>query len=203
MGDHRSSDHFSERIGTLIAALEARDVVDPTRILSSAEQMMVRDGFGNASRVVARAWADDGFRQRLLADGNAVREVIGSDMTDGFLPDLVLKVVENTASYHNVVVCTLCSCYPIAVFGPPPSWYKSEAYRSRVVLEPRAVLAEFGLTLPDGVEVRVWDSTSEIRYMVLPCRPEGTEGFSEEALAALVTQESIIGTGQPRTPAAG
>lgn len=203
MGNHRSSDHFSERIGKLLAALEAREVVDPARILGNAEQMMVRDGFGNASRVVARAWVDEGFRQRLLADGNAVREVIGSDMTDGFLPDLVLKVVENTASCHNVIVCTLCSCYPIAVFGPPPSWYKSEAYRSRVVLEPRAVLAEFGLTLPDGVEVRVWDSTSEIRYMVLPCRPEGTEGFNEDELAALVTQESIIGTGQPRTPAVG
>jgi nitrile hydratase len=143
---------------------------------------------------------DEQFRERLLADGNAVREVLGFDMTDGFLPDLVLRVVESTETEHHVIVCTLCSCYPVAVLGPPPAWYKSEAYRSRVVIEPRAVLKEFGVTLPSEKRVTVWDSTSEIRYMVLPERPRGTEGWSEEQLADLVTPESIVGTGLVTAP---
>lgn len=145
------------------------------------------------ARVVARAWIDAGFRERLLADANAALPELGLSMAGG-LQEQRLKVVANTSERHNVLVCTLCSCYPIALLGPSPSWYKSEAYRSRVVREPRAVLAEFGLDLPDGQEIRVWDSSAESRYLVLPQRPAGTEELTEEQLAALVTREGLIGT---------
>jgi len=154
----------------------------------------------NGARVVARAWVDPQYRERLLADGNAGLEEVGLSMSGGPQPQR-FTVVENTPDTHNVLVCTLCSCYPIGLLGPSPSWYKSEAYRARVVREPRAVLAEFGLELPDDVEVRVWDSSAEIRYLVLPERPAGTEGLGEAALAALVTRDSMIGVGLPRVPA--
>lgn len=142
----------------------------------------------NGARVVARAWVDAAFRERLLANGAAVGEM-GFGGPD--VPPLV--VVGNEPGVHNVIVCTLCSCYPTWLLGVSPAWYKSLAYRSRVVREPRAVLAEFGLTLPEGVAVRVWDSTAELRYMVLPERPAGTEGWDEERLAALVTRNALIG----------
>jgi len=144
--------------------------------------------------VVARAWADSGYRARLLAGASvAVREL-------GFeIGPLNLIVVENTPEIHNVIVCTLCSCYPRMLLGMPPDWYKSVEYRSRVVREPRAVLREFGLDLPDSVSIRVHDSTADMRYMVLPLRPEGTEGWSEERLASLVTGESLVGVGVPST----
>jgi len=198
--EHEESDRYAAIVGGVIDALGASGIIDAAAVRGAAEAMLHRDGHPNAQRIVARAWVDEGFRERLLADGNAVREVLGFDMTDGFLPDLVLRVVESTEMEHHVIVCTLCSCYPVAVLGPPPAWYKSEAYRSRVVIEPRAVLKEFGVTLPSEKRVTVWDSTSEIRYMVLPERPRGTEGWSEEQLADLVTPESIVGTGLVTAP---
>ena len=148
------------------------------------------------ARVVARAWVDHEYRRRLLSDApSAVAELdLGSP------PAGNLVVVENTPDVHNVVVCTLCSCYPWAVLGLPPSWYKSAAYRSRTVREPRAVLREFGLELPPSVRVNVWDSSSDLRYMVLPGRPAGTEGWSEDDLAALVTRDSMIGVALPQAP---
>ena len=148
------------------------------------------------AQVVARAWTDAAFKARLLDDGRAA--VAELEFIERHGAELV--VVENTPEVHNVVVCTLCSCYPWSVLGLPPSWYKSYAYRSRAVREPRVVLSEFGLDLPESVEVRVWDSNSDIRYMVLPQRPAGTEGFSEEELAALVTRDSMIGVGVASPP---
>lgn len=145
----------------------------------------------NGARVVARAWTDPQFKQRLLSDGTAAIAELGFQGTQGDH----MVVCENTPTVHNVVVCTLCSCYPWPTLGLPPTWYKSSAYRSRVVIEPRKVLEEFGVNVPDEVEVRVWDSNSEIRYLVLPMRPAGTEGWSEEQLVELVTRDSMIGTG--------
>ncbi|MFC7575960.1 nitrile hydratase subunit alpha [Klenkia terrae] len=147
----------------------------------------------NGARVVARAWVDDGFRDRLLADANAALPEVGLSMAGG-LQEQRLKVVANGPDEHHVLVCTLCSCYPIALLGPSPSWYKSEAYRSRVVRDPRSVLAEFGLDLPAGTRIEVWDASAESRYMVLPRRPEGTEGLTEDQLAGLVTRKGLIGT---------
>lgn len=147
----------------------------------------------NGARVVARAWCDAGFRERLLADANAALPEVGLSMAGG-LQEQRLKVVANTPERHNVLVCTLCSCYPVALLGPSPSWYKSEAYRSRVVREPRAVLAEFGLDVPEDQEITVWDSSAESRYLVLPRRPAGTGHLTEDQLAELVTREGLIGT---------
>ena len=147
----------------------------------------------NGARIVARAWLDDDFRSGLLHDANATITDLGLSMRSG-LQEQPLKVVANTPREHNVIVCTLCSCYPIGLLGPSPSWYKSEAYRSRVVREPRAVLREFGLTLPEDVEIVVRDSSSERRYLVLPLRPAGTEGMSEDDLVGVVTREGLIGT---------
>ena len=145
----------------------------------------------NGARMVARAWKDPGYRERLLADGNAAAAELGFGAgSHGYL----LKVVENTPTVHNVIVCTLCSCYPTALLGPSPSWYKSFSYRSRVVREPRAVLAEFGLELPDGTEIQVWDANSESRYLVLPLPPEAAAEMDESALASLVTRNGLIGT---------
>ena len=148
----------------------------------------------NGAAVVARAWSDPDFRTRLLQDAAEASREMGFD-----IGPLRLIAVENTADTHNLIVCTLCSCYPRNLLGLPPDWYKSRAYRSRAVREPRAVLAEFGLVLPDGVTVRVHDSTADMRYIVLPARPAGTEGLAEGELAALVTRDSMIGTGLPRT----
>jgi nitrile hydratase subunit alpha len=144
------------------------------------------------ARVVARAWVDPAFRERLLESANAAAGELGIDA--GSIP---IRAVENTAGLHNVICCTLCSCYPRLLLGVPPDWYKSRAYRSRVVREPRAVLAEFGTHIPDDVEVRVHDSTADLRYMVLPVRPAGSEALSEEQLAALVTRDCMIGTAVP------
>jgi nitrile hydratase len=152
----------------------------------------------NGAQVVARAWVDPAYKQRLLQDGTAAIAELGIGGRQGV--DMV--VLENTPTVHNVVVCTLCSCYPWPVLGLPPSWYKSYAYRSRVVREPRAVLREFGLDLPETVEICVWDSNSDIRYMVLPERPAGTEHLSESALAALVTRDAMIGVAKIQAPVA-
>ena len=150
------------------------------------------------ARVVARAWSDPEFKARLLEDGTRAMSELG---VGGFVAEHVV-VVENTPEMHNMVVCTLCSCYPWGVLGLPPSWYKSPEYRARAVREPRAVLREFGVELPEETAIRVWDSSSEVRYLVLPMRPAGTEGLDEEALAALVTRDSMVGTGLPLAPAA-
>ncbi len=147
------------------------------------------------ARMVARAWLDPAYRVRLLADGGAAAAELGVSAAN-------LVVVENTPRTHNLVVCTLCSCYPATVLGLPPTWYKSPPYRARAVIEPRTLLREFGTTLPDEVEVRVWDSSSDVRYLVLPERPAGTEGLSEEELAALVTRDAMIGVANVQAPAA-
>ncbi len=149
------------------------------------------------AKVVARAWVDPAFKARLLADGATAILELGLDR------GAPLVVLENTPGAHNVVVCTLCSCYPWSVLGLPPTWYKSPPYRSRVVIEPRSVLAEFGLTLPETTEIRVWDSSSDLRYMVLPERPVGTEGMTEEELATLVTRDAMIGVAVVRAPLDG
>ncbi len=143
----------------------------------------------NGARMAARAWTDPQYRDLLLSDGDAAAAELGFDGLT-----YALRVVANTATTHNVIVCTLCSCYPVSLLGPSPGWYKSFAYRSRTVREPRAVLAEFGLRLPDDVEISVWDSTSEARYMVLPARPAGSDGLAAAELAALVTRNGLIGT---------
>ena len=145
----------------------------------------------NGARLVARAWTDPEFRGRLLADGSAAAAEAGYGPQTS---DFQLRVVANGPGRHNVIVCTLCSCYPLSLLGPSPSWYKSLAYRSRTVREPRAVLAEFGLPLPESTEVEVWDSTAEVRYLVLPVRPAGTDGLAVDDLAALVTLNGLIGT---------
>jgi nitrile hydratase len=147
----------------------------------------------NGARIVARAWADPGYAGRLLADGNAAAAELGFDSAhagSGYR----LKVVANTPGTHNMIVCTLCSCYPVSLLGPSPSWYKSFAYRSRAVREPRAVLAEFGLLLPPDTQIVVWDASAENRYLVVPARPAGSDGLAEEDLAALVTRNGLIGT---------
>ncbi len=147
------------------------------------------------ARFVARAWTDPAFKARALADGSAAAEELGLEVGP-----LRLIVVENTPAVHNVIVCTLCSCYPRMLLGIPPEWYKSRAYRARVVRDPRAVLAEFGTAIPDGVPIRVHDSTADMRYLVLPMRPPGTDGWSEERLAALVTRDSLIGVARLPPP---
>ena len=147
------------------------------------------------ARVVARAWTDPAFKKRLLANGTAACEELGLE-----IPALKLVVVENTPEVHNAIVCTLCSCYPRVLLGIPPDWYKSRPYRSRMVREPRAVLAEFGLSLPERVSVRVHDSTADMRYLVLPMRPQGTEGWDEARLAGIVTRDCMIGVAVPRLP---
>jgi len=176
-----------------VAAIESL-LVEKSLITSDTVDAVVaayeRDiGPLNGARVVARAWADDDYRRRLLADGTAAIGELGYGGAEGEH----LVVVENTPEVHNLVVCTLCSCYPWPVLGLPPRWYKSFAYRARAVREPRAVMAEFGTSVPDDVEVRVWDSSAEVRYMVLPLRPPGTDGAAEDQLAALVTRDHMIG----------
>jgi thiocyanate hydrolase gamma subunit len=165
-----------------------------------------RIGPHGGSRLVARAWLDPAFKQRLLSDGTETSKEIGIDWLDptgtGTPSDYTyFYVLENTPEVHNVIVCTLCSCYPWAMLGLPPTWYKSAPYRSRMVSEPRVVLEEFGLRLPNGTAVNVWDSSSDLRYMVLPERPEGTEGWSEQQLASIVTRDCMIGVARPQAPA--
>lgn len=168
-----------------------KGITTPAEIQEEVERMDRRSPADGAS-VVARAWTDPAFKARLLADGSAACEELGFSM-DG----LKLVVVENTAEIHNVIVCTLCSCYPRNLLGLPPDWYKTRAYRSRTVREPRTVLSEFGLELADDVQVRVHDSTADMRYLVLPARPAGTEGWDEARLASIVTRDCMIGTAAP------
>lgn len=192
-GDHHGSDAaIAARVRQVEALLEDRGLVDAKELDRALEAFLARASPAAGARIVARAWVDQGFRARLLADADATLTELGLSMGGGIQPQR-LKVVENTETAHNVIVCTLCSCYPIALLGPSPTWYKSEAYRSRVVRDPRGVLREFGTQLTAGVAITVWDASAESRYMVLPRRPEGTEGLTEEGLAALVTRNGLIG----------
>lgn len=183
---------IAARVRHVEALLEQRGVVDGARLDALLDAFLANAGPANGQRIVARAWTDPGYRQRLLADGNAAVAELGHRAAG--LQDQRLEVVANTDRVHNLVVCTLCSCYPLGLLGPSPSWYKSEAYRARVVREPRAVLAEFGVELPDEVDARVWDASAETRYMVLPQRPAGTDELDEAQLAGLVTRRGLIGT---------
>jgi nitrile hydratase len=177
------------RVRSLESLLVEKGMVHPAALDTIVDTYEHKIGPRNGARVVARAWRDPGYKQRLLKDADAAIGELGY----GGLQGEHMVVVENTPKQHNLVVCTLCSCYPWPVLGLPPVWYKSNAYRSRAVIDPRGVLRELGLDLPDDVEVRVWDSTAEIRYLVLPERPKGTDGLNEEALAALVTRDAMIG----------
>jgi nitrile hydratase subunit alpha len=182
----------SARVRRLEGLLEQRGLVDSQELDRALAAFLARASPANGARLVARAWLDSGFRARLLADANAALADLGLSMGGG-LQEQRLKVVENTAGTHNVIVCTLCSCYPIALLGPSPTWYKSEAYRSRVVRDPRGVLREFGFELDPAVAISVWDASAESRYLVLPRRPAATTGVGEAELAALVTRNGLIG----------
>ena len=191
-GDHGSS-LISARVRHVEALLERRGLLAAGEVDGRIDEFLAGGTPANGARIVARGWVDAGFTERLLADANTAIREVGLSMAGG-LQEQRLKVVANTADEHNVVVCTLCSCYPIALLGPSPGWYKSEAYRSRVVRDPRGVLAEFGLDLPAGTSIAVWDASAESRYMVLPRRPEGTETLVEAELTGLVTRKGLIGT---------
>jgi nitrile hydratase len=184
---------IAARVRHVEALLEQRGVVAPGAIDRRIDENAAGGSLAQGARIVARAWVDPDFRHRLLRDGNAAIGELGLSMAGG-IQDQRLEVLANEDADHHVVVCTLCSCYPVALLGPSPSWYKSEAYRSRVVRDPRGVLAEFGLTLPDDTRITVWDASAETRYMVLPQRPTGTDDLDEPALAALVTRKGLIGT---------
>jgi nitrile hydratase len=174
-------------------------LVDPAALDALIDAFEHKIGPRNGARVVARAWVDPAYKQRLLADAPAAIEEVGFHNQYGDH----MVVVENTPKVHNLVVCTLCSCYPWPMLGLPPVWYKSTAYRSRAVIDPRGVLKEFGLELAEETEVRVWDSTAEVRYLVLPERPAGTENLSEDELAALVTRDAMVGVAHVCMPTAG
>jgi len=192
-GDHAgASSALAAKVRHVEALLEQRGLVDPVELDRALTAFLAKGSPASGARVVARAWVDDGFRHRLLDKANAALPEIGLSMGGG-LQEQRLKVVANTASAHNVLVCTLCSCYPIALLGPSPSWYKSEGYRSRVVRDPRGVLHEFGYDVPPDVEITVWDASADSRHMVLPRRPEGTDALSEQELANLVTRNGLIG----------
>lgn len=184
------------RVKALETILVAKGLVDPAAMDAILDTYEHRVGPHLGASVVARAWANPDFRARLLDDATAAIAELGISGRQGEH----VVAVENTAGTHNMVVCTLCSCYPWPLLGIPPAWYKSDAYRARAVREPRKVLADFGVTLAAGQGVRVWDSTAEVRYLVIPMRPERTEGLDETALAALVTRDSMIGTGLPLCP---
>jgi nitrile hydratase len=188
-GQHPPSD-MELRVKALESVLVEKGLIDPAALDATIDLFEHKVGPRNGARVVARAWTDPAFRERLMADATAAIGEFGFISAQGDH----MVALPNTASVHNLVVCTLCSCYPWPVLGLPPVWYKSAPYRSRAVIDPRGVLAEFGVKLPEGVEVRVWDSTAEVRYLVIPERPAGTEGLSEDELAALVTRDGMIGT---------
>ena len=184
------------RVRALETILTEKGYVDPAALDQIVENVETKIGPHIGARIVARAWADPEFKRRLLADATeAVNSMAGFDPVSSHL-----IAVENTPKTHHIVVCTLCSCYPWSVLGLPPVWYKSFAYRSRAVIDPKGVLADFGVTLPPETEIRIWDSTAETRFLVLPMRPPGTEGWSEEQLAGLVTRDSMVGTGLAKAP---
>ena len=200
--DHDHRDHGSElsemqlRVRALETILTEKGYVDPSVLDLIVEHYETKTGPHIGARVIAKAWGDPDFKRGLLADAT---KQIGALGLIGRVGDHLIAV-ENTPTLHNLIVCTLCSCYPWEVLGLPPVWYKSAPYRSRAVMDPRGVLADFGVTLPAETEIRVWDSTAETRFIVLPTRPAGTEGWTEERLAALVTRDCMIGTGLAKRP---
>jgi nitrile hydratase len=200
--DHDHQDVPSDqalRVKALETLLVEKGLVDRPALDALVDTFEHKIGPRNGARVVAKAWSDPAYKQRLLTNANKAIAELGYTGQQGEH----MVVVENSPTVHHMVVCTLCSCYPWPTLGLPPVWYKSAGYRSRVVIDPRSVLKEFGVEIPDNVEVRVWDSTAEIRYLVLPERPAGTESMSEEALAAIVTRDSMIGTGKVLPPVQG
>ncbi len=186
------------RVRALETVLGDKGYIDPAALDVLIDTYQTRVGPRNGARVVARAWCDAAYKDWLLRDASAAIASLGYQGRQGEH----MVVLENTPGQHHMVVCTLCSCYPWPVLGLPPTWYKSAPYRSRAVRDPRGVLAEFGVALPEGTSIRVWDSTAEVRYLVLPMRPADTDGLDEDELAALVTRDSMIGTGLPLTPPA-
>jgi nitrile hydratase subunit alpha len=201
--DHSHNDAEHSELGdmdlhvrALRTVLEQKGYIDPAALDVLIDTYETKIGPRNGARVVAKAWTDQPFREWLLADATAAIASLGFGGRQGEM----MVAVENTESIHNLVVCTLCSCYPWPVLGLPPTWYKSAPYRSRAVKDPRGVLAEFGIQVSDAVEVRIWDSTAEVRYLVIPQRPPGTGNLSEAQLAELVTRDSMIGAGLPRIP---
>ena len=184
------------RVRALETILVEKGYVDPAALDAIVETYENKIGPRRGAQVVARAWSDPAFMARLLADATATIAELGFGGRQGEH----MVAVENSVTTHNLVVCTLCSCYPWSVLGLPPVWYKSPPYRSRAVIDPRGVLADFGVDLPEGTQIRVWDSTAELRYLVLPMRPAGTDGWSQERLAALVTRDSMIGAGLALAP---
>jgi len=198
--DHDHGSELSEmqvRVRALETILTEKGYVDPAALDQIVENVETKIGPHIGARIVARAWVDRDFKRRLLEDATeAVNSMVVFDPVSSHL-----IAVENTPTLHNIVVCTLCSCYPWSVLGLPPVWYKSFPYRSRTVIDPKGVLADFGVKLPPETQIRIWDSTAETRFLVLPMRPAGTEGLSEEELEALVTRDSMIGTGLAKSPA--
>ncbi len=194
--DHDHGSELSEaalRVRALETILTQKGYIEPAALDAIIETYETKIGPRNGARVVAKAWTDPAYKARLMSDATSAIAELGYSGRQGEH----MRVVENTSELHNLVVCTLCSCYPWPVLGLPPVWYKSTPYRSRAVMDPRGVLNDFGVELPATTKIRVWDSTAEMRYLVLPMRPEGTETLSEEALADLVTRDSMIGTGLP------
>ncbi|MDK1490370.1 nitrile hydratase subunit alpha [Sinorhizobium sp. 7-81] len=198
---HHHDNHFTDmeaRVKALETVLTEKGLIDPAAIDAIVETYETKVGPRNGARVVARAWSDPEFADWLKRDATAAIASLGFTGRQGEH----MRAVFNTPDTHNLVVCTLCSCYPWSVLGLPPIWYKAPPYRSRAIIDPRGVLAEFGLELPAGKKIRVWDSTAELRYLVVPERPDGTEGFNEEQLADLVTRDSMIGAGVALSPEA-
>ena len=184
------------RVRALETILTEKGYIDPAALDAIVEACETQIGPHNGARIVARAWTDPEFKKRLLEDASEAANSLGHVSPVG----AHLIALENTPDQHNLVVCTLCSCYPWEVLGLPPVWYKSAPYRSRAVIDPKGVLSDFGLKLPEDTKVRIWDSTAETRFLVLPMRPEGTDGWSEEQLAELVTRDCMVGTGLPKSP---
>jgi len=198
--DHNEGSNLSEmdlRVRALETILVEKGYIETAALDRIVELYETKIGPHIGAQVIVKAWNDPSFRQSLLADASNAVATIAQQV--GRVGEHLIAI-ENTPQLHNMVVCTLCSCYPTDVLGLPPTWYKSFAYRSRAVKEPRAVLADFGVTLPAETEIRVWDSTAETRYLVVPMRPAGTEGWSEARLATLITRDSMIGTGLPKNP---
>ncbi|MGE8104363.1 nitrile hydratase subunit alpha [Allorhizobium sp. NPDC080224] len=197
--DHHHDNRYSDmeaRVRALETLLTEKGLIDPATIDAIVETYETKVGPRNGARVVAKAWVDPEFADWLKRDATAAIASLGYTGRQGEH----MRAVFNTPDTHNLVVCTLCSCYPWSVLGLPPVWYKAPAYRSRAVIDPRGVLAEFGVTLPESMGIRVWDSTAELRYLVVPMRPAGTDGFNEEQLADLVTRDAMIGTGLALSP---
>jgi nitrile hydratase subunit alpha len=196
--DHSELGEMDLRVRALESVLTQKGYIDPAALDALIDTYQTRIGPRNGARVVARAWVDQNFHEWLMADATAAIASLGYTGRQGEH----MVAVENTGEQHHMVVCTLCSCYPWPVLGLPPTWYKSAPYRSRAVKDPRGVLADFGTVLPETTRIRVWDSTAEVRYLVIPQRPAGTEGWSEDELAALVSRDSMIGTRLADAPAA-